>query len=121
MTLIFKELENGLAVYMRKNEIAHIAESGKITWYVRPDSIPGNELLRVEHYANAMKEHWNQKLDTMTEQERYTYLLRKVPRIASNNAVNMQCSTEQKIMYLKNVLYQKSTFKACPEMIERSG
>lgn len=107
--VIFENLEDGLAVFLEEKEIAHVADCGKITWYVRPDSVPGKELLTIEHNANAMGENWNKKLDTMTEQERYTYLLGKVPQIAYENAINMQCDTEQKIIYLKNVLYQKST------------
>lgn len=35
--------------------IAHIANCGKITWYVEPSKIPGDALLRIEHKADAMR------------------------------------------------------------------
>lgn len=39
--------------------IAHIAECGKITWYVNPSTyVPGDALLRIEHCADVQREEW---------------------------------------------------------------
>lgn len=57
-------LGNGITVFDKAVEengdykiIAHIAECGKITWYVNPDSyVPVDALLKIEHCANVQRE-----------------------------------------------------------------
>lgn len=40
-------------------KIAHIAECGKITWYVNSVSyVPGDSLLKIEHCANVQHKKW---------------------------------------------------------------
>ena len=56
--------------------IAHIAECGKITWYVNPSTyVPGDALLRIEHCADVQREKWEKWLDSMPEPQRYEKLL----------------------------------------------
>ncbi len=55
-------LGNGLTVANRAKEvngdyehIAHISNGGNITWYVKPESIPGQTRLRIEHESDTMR------------------------------------------------------------------
>ena len=55
-------LGNGLTVANSAKEvngdyehIAHISNGGNITWYVKPESIPGQALLKIEHESNTMQ------------------------------------------------------------------
>ena len=62
--------------------IAHIAECGKITWYVNPSTyVPGDALLRIEHDADAMR--------AIKKKEK---------------------EIEEKIAYMKNVCDEQSRF-----------
>lgn len=61
-------------------KIAHIANCGKITWYVNPTSyIPSPDLLKIEHVADASRANWEKWLDSMPEPQRYEKLLDAVP------------------------------------------
>lgn len=91
-------------------KIAHISVCGKITWYVEPINIPGDSLLKIEHHADVMRVNFERELDTMSKSERYLYLLEMVPDMAFLHAQQMNADITEKIMYLRNVLYQKSTF-----------
>lgn len=48
--------------------IAHISNGGNITWYVKPESIPGQALLRIEHESDTMRanfiEDWQKRNST---------------------------------------------------------
>lgn len=91
--------------------IAHITECGKITWYVNPGSyVPGPDLLKIEHVADASRANWEKWLDNMPEFERLYRLYNMVPLNVYLHVSNADMTTEQKIEYLKNVVYQKSTF-----------
>ena len=60
-------------------QIAHISPAGNITWYTRPESIPGESLLRIEHTANAHTENTRRRLQQeMTSKEGYWRLLEEV-------------------------------------------
>ena len=92
-------------------KIAHIAECGKITWYVKPNSIPGDALIRIEHEADTMNANWKKWLNNMPIMKRYETLLDASPHIAFIHVCgNKEMSTEEKILYLKNVCYQQSRF-----------
>ena len=56
--------------------IAHIAECGKITWYVNPSTyVPGDALLRIEHDADAMHANFEKWLDSMPKTMQYEKLI----------------------------------------------
>lgn len=91
--------------------IAHISECGKITWYVNPGSyVPGPDLLKIEHVADASRANWEKWLDNMPELERLYRLYNMVPLNVYLHVSDADMTTEEKIEYLKNVVYQKSTF-----------
>lgn len=62
-------LGNGITVCNKAAEengdykkIAHIAECGKITWYVNLNSyIPGDALLKIEHIADVKRVTWENR------------------------------------------------------------
>lgn len=43
--------------------IAHISPAGNITWYVKPESIPGDALLKIERIAEGYEERARTDLD----------------------------------------------------------
>ncbi len=91
--------------------IGHIAECGKITWYVNPSTyVPGDALLKIEHCANANYENWKNWLNSIPKERQYGILLDKVPTNIMLYAMNLDGDLEQKIEYLKNVCYEKSYF-----------
>ena len=91
--------------------IAHIAECGKITWYVNLyNYVPGDALLNIEHCADAQHEQWENWLDSIPEQQRYEKLLNAVPVNIMLYAMNLGGELWQKINYLKQVCYEKSYF-----------
>ena len=107
-TIIFNKavVENG-----NYKTIAHIAECGKITWYVNPSSyVPGADLLKIEHCADVQHEKWKNWLDNMPEAKQYELLLDKVPTNIMLYAMNLGGGIARKIEYLKQVCYEKSYF-----------
>lgn len=111
-------LGNGITVCNKAVEengdyktIAHIAECGKITWYVNPSTyVPGDALLRIEHDADAMHANFEKWLDSMPKTMQYEKLVDMVPLNIFLYVSNLGGGIERKIEYLKNVIYQKSTF-----------
>ena len=111
-------LGNGITVCNKAVEengdyktIAHIAECGKITWYVNPSTyVPGDALLRIEHDADAMHANFEKWLDSMPKTMQYEKLVDMVPLNIFLYVSNLDGGIERKIEYLKNVIYQKSTF-----------
>lgn len=99
-------------------KLCHIAETGKITWHVKPGSIPGDALLKIEHVADTAFANWvdlmvNHFIDSMPEIKRYAYLLEKMPT-ESLLHVCRDLKEEDlyfKIQYMKDVLLEKSMFK----------
>lgn len=91
--------------------IGHIAECGKITWYVNPANyVPDDALLKIEHCANAHYENWKNWLNSIPQERQYGILLDKVPANIMLYAMNLDGDLTQKIEYLKNVCYEKSYF-----------
>ena len=43
--------------------IAHISPAGKITWYVKPDYVPGADLLKIERIAEGYEQKARADLD----------------------------------------------------------
>lgn len=92
-------------------KIAHIAECGKITWYVNPAScVPGGDLLKIEHFADVQHKKWEKWLDSMPYIEKYEKLLEAVPVDVILYVVHLDCDIFGKIEYLKKVCYEKSYF-----------
>lgn len=89
-------------------QIAHIAECGKIKWYVNPATyVPGNDLLKIEHTANVQSEKWEQWLASMTEINQYGFLLDHVPHKDFMFVVNHKdLDLWDKIQYLKKAYYE---------------
>lgn len=60
--------------------IAHIRETGKIKWYVNPDSyVPSDAFLKIEHAANVQSEKWEKWFSAMPETKQYEFLLDHLP------------------------------------------
>lgn len=115
--LFICSLGNGLTVCNKAvmehgdyKHIAHIANCGKITWYVEPSKIPGDALLRIEHDADAMNANFEKWLESMPKPMQYEKLVDMVPLNVFLYVSNLGGGIERKIEYLKNVIYQKSTF-----------
>lgn len=116
--LFICSLGNGLTICNKAvmehgdyKHIAHIAECGKITWYVNPSTyVPGDALLRIEHNANVMNEKWEKWLASMPESQQYEKLLDAVPVNVMLYAMNLGGGISAKIEYLKKVCYEKSYF-----------
>lgn len=111
-------LGNGVAVCNKAVEengdykvIAHIAECGKITWYVNPTPyVPENDLLKIKHCADVQHEKWEKWLDSMPELQRYEKLLDAVPVSVMLYAMNLDGGLSKRIAYLKKVCFEKSYF-----------
>ena len=115
--LFICSLGNGLTICNKAvmengdyKHIAHIANCGKITWYVEPSKIPGDALLRIEHDADAMHANFEKWLDSMPKSMQYEKLVDMVPLNIFLYVSNLGGGIERKIEYLKNVIYQKATF-----------
>ena len=79
--------------------IAHIANCGKITWYVEPSKIPGDALLRIEHDADAMHANFEKWLDSMPKSMQYEKLVDMVPINIFLYVSNLGGGIERKIEY----------------------
>lgn len=91
--------------------IAHIAECGKITWYVNPiNYVPDADILKIGHCANAQTEKWEKWLASMPEPQQYETLLDAVPISVMLYVSNLGGGLSRKIAYLKKVCYEKSYF-----------
>lgn len=90
--------------------IAHIRETGKIKWYVNPQTyVPGDVLLKIEHVANVQAEKWEKWFSTMSETKQYEYLMDRLPlndllEIIDRKDLNMW----QKIQIAKQAYYKAS-------------
>ena len=92
--------------------IAHIAECGKITWYVNPSIyVPDDARLKIEHQAKVQYLNWNNWLNRIPLMKRYETLLDKMPHTAFMYIIqNKEMSIENKVEYMKNVCYERSIF-----------
>lgn len=88
-------------------QIAHIADCGKIKWYVNPYTyVPGNELLRIEHAADAQGANWEKWFSGMPEIKQYGFLLDHVPHKDFMHIANhKELDLPEKIKYLKKAYY----------------
>lgn len=59
--------------------IAHIAECGKIKWYIDPQTVPSGDLERIERTAAEERKNWEKHLSSIGESRAYGYLLERVP------------------------------------------
>ena len=87
-------------------QIAHISEHGIIKWYVKPENIPGDALLKIEHSANTQREKFIKWLDSISEIEQYSYLLDRVKHEDFMHVCKMSKNLTDKITYLRSKLYQ---------------
>lgn len=79
-------LGNGVTVWNKAVQehgdykmVAHIAECGKIKWYIDSQSVPADALDRIERTATEEREKWEKHLFRIGEARAYAYLLDKVP------------------------------------------
>ena len=59
--------------------IAHIAECGKIKWYIDPQTVPSGDLERIERTAAEERKNWEKHLSSIGKSRAYGYLLERVP------------------------------------------
>ena len=90
--------------------VAHIADCGKITWYVEPHTIPADALDRIKKCADDSAERFDRWLASMPEIKQYGYLLDHAPHTAFMYALHLDCERAKKIEYLKSVLYDRATW-----------
>lgn len=91
-------------------KVAHIAKCGKITWYVKPETVPADALLKIEHHADAMHRDWLKWLNSMPELTQYEKLLDRAPIDDLLHVTKSDAGLAEKIEYLKNACYEKSLF-----------
>lgn len=91
-------------------KICHIGDTGKITWYEKPENIPGYILLKIEHESNARNANFEDWLKSMSEPRLYEYLLDHAPHAVFMNVIKMKADMWEKICYLKQALYQAGIF-----------
>ena len=111
--LFMGHLGNGLIVCNKAVEehgdykkVCHIQPWGKITWYTKTESIPGDAFEKIVAESERMKEKFNAWLDGMPVSKRYFTLFDYVPFGVQVNAIEMIGNTERKIEYMKNYLYE---------------
>lgn len=86
-------------------QVAHISESGKIRWYVPSSTIPGDALLKIEHYANTTAANFWKRFDSLPIMSQYGYLLDRAKLSDFLEVVKMKDKpVEKKVEYLKTVV-----------------
>ena len=91
--------------------IAHIANCGKITWYVKPVGyVPQDAIEKIKKCADDSKQAWEQWLDSIPESQQYKKLLDAVPTNIMLYAMSLGGGLGRKIRYLKKVCYEKAYF-----------
>ena len=103
---------NGATVYNKTvvehgdyKKVAHIAECGKITWYAEPGTVPGKDLLRIEHTADAMCANLEHFLNLMPLMQRYEKLANMIPENVYFYIANLGGGLERKIKAMKDYIY----------------
>lgn len=83
--------------------VAHIAECGKIKWYIDPKTVPVDDLERIERTAAENRAKWEKHLSQIGESRTYFYLLDNVPHADFMHVVcdMKETSTAEQIEYLK--------------------
>ena len=84
--------------------IAHIAECGKIKWYIDRQTVPADALERIERTAAEEREAWEKHLSCIGEARAYGYLLDNVPHADFMHVVRdmKEASRTEQIEYLKS-------------------
>lgn len=111
-------LGNGLTVCNKAVEengdykiIAHIAECGKITWYVNPFSyVPDEDMKKITKFSEENNKNWENWLASMPETQQYEKLLDAVPVNTMLYVTSLVGGLGRKIHYLKQVCYERSYF-----------
>lgn len=89
--------------------IAHIANCGKIKWYVDPAKyVPGPALLKIEHAANVQHETWVNWLHSMPQRKQYEKMVDTVPLNICLYVSNLDNMTD-KLAYLEKYCYEYMT------------
>ena len=84
--------------------IAHIAECGKIKWYIAPHTVPADGLECIERTAAEERENWEKYLSSIGEVRAYGYLLERVPHADFMHIVRdmREASRAEQVEYLKS-------------------
>lgn len=103
---------NGATVYNKAvaehgdyKKVAHIAECGKITWCAETGTVPGKDLLRIEHTADAMSSNWEHSLDLLSLRQQYEKLADMIPESAYFYISNSNSDLDGKIKAMKDYIY----------------
>ncbi len=85
-------------------KIAHIAECGKVKWYINPHTVPVDALERIERTAADNHKEWENHLSRLGEHRAYSYLLDNVPHADFMHIVRDMkgASMAEQIGYLKS-------------------
>ena len=70
--------------------IAHISPAGKITWYVKPESIPGDALLKIERIAEGDEQKARADLDRSFSANPTGTYYRMLDRLTVSQLVDFQ-------------------------------
>lgn len=89
-------------------QIAHIADCGKIKWYVNPAIyVPEADFLKIKQTAEKQGINWGMWLNSMDPIKQYGFLLDNVPHKDFIYIVkNTKMSLADKIAYLKKAHYE---------------
>ena len=108
-------LGNGLTVCNKAIEkngeyqhIAHISNAGNIKWHIPVSSVPGPDLLRIEHTADVMYENFKQAMERDLSADRtraYSRMLDALPYSAYMQFIHDTdgWSDEKKVEHLKTL------------------
>lgn len=103
--IVCKKMDNVIEPYKK---ICHISESGHISWYtLNKHDVSDKELFKILNFANKTKKKFEEHLNEMPLNKRYTYLCGKVSELCIDHLNNMRVSLEEKINYLKNIIQNK--------------
>ena len=88
--------------------IAHIADCGKITWYVKPGYVPEADLAKIKHAADVDRVNWENWLHSMPEIKQYEYLLDNVPWVDASRVMRSNAELWQKCHELEQAYYNNA-------------
>lgn len=76
--------------------VAHISPAGNITWRVRPETIPGPALLRIEHSANTMRANFSAELQRLITADPWRAYERMLDALPTAEYLEFTASTRGK-------------------------
>ena len=88
--------------------IAHIADCGKITWYVKPGYVPEADLAKIKHAADVDRVNWENWLHSMPEIKQYEYLLDNVSWVDASRVMRSSAELWQKCHELEQAYYNNA-------------